>query len=121
MRTCRACGYISDNPEDFKGHAQCSGGRENICKVCWSKYACERARKQRDLINFTKIGRPCEICGVVYPPIVMDYHHKNVEDKEFTIGSSHQLAMTRIYKEIDKCMLVCANCHRLLHASQEED
>ncbi len=56
-------------------------------------------------------ARPCEDCGVSYPACVMDFDHRS--DKKFGIGENRTLAWSRYIEEMDKCDVVCSNCHRL--------
>lgn len=73
-----------------------------------------RARRQRlairDWYNQLKSG-PCLDCKVSYPPYVMHFDHV----KEGKIADLCSLVRTcsksKILEEIDKCELVCANCH----------
>ncbi len=46
-----------------------------------------------------------------YSPEILDFHHIDRETKSFSIGSGHR-SKTSTIKEIAKCTLVCANCHR---------
>lgn len=60
---------------------------------------------------------PCLDCGVVYPYYVMDFDHRQGEIKSFGISAMNQYAATpdrisKVMKEIDKCDIVCSNCHR---------
>lgn len=57
---------------------------------------------------------PCYRCGVKYPPFVMDWHHREREQKELSIGRSLHRSLKIIEKEIQKCDLYCANCHRII-------
>lgn len=61
----------------------------------------------------------CAKCGEtrVY---VLDYHHKNKIDKEFTIGKIKKGNLDLIQKEINKCTVLCANCHREFHFLEKE-
>jgi len=87
-----------------------------VCDDCYRRRVKERQQRQYDLITQSKIGKPCAICGVVFPPVCLDYHHVDATTKEFSIGGNGKdMALDRIYKEIAKCILVCANCHRLIH------
>lgn len=78
-----------------------------------------QTRKYR-LVKRTRLDElksgPCIDCGNRYPPIVMEFHHRNKEEKLFT--PSKALAVTswkKVLEEIAKCDLLCANCHRLRH------
>lgn len=72
-----------------------------------------RARKQWG-IEYK--GGICVDCGAVYPPAVMEFHHLDPtekDDNEKMLYSSFEKAKA----ELDKCVLLCANCHRIRHAS----
>jgi len=53
-------------------------------------------------------------------PLVLDFDHKDPNKKSFTIGSVARKgwSLEVLYKEIDKCDVVCANCHRIRTARQ---
>lgn len=55
---------------------------------------------------------PCADCGESYPSYVMDFDHRG--DKAFNVGawSRHVNTVNAVRAEIDKCDIVCANCHR---------
>lgn len=62
--------------------------------------------------NIEKLkSRPCADCGKRYPPYVMDLDHVRGE-KRFALANGHRKADERFHAEIDKCEVVCANCHR---------
>lgn len=67
----------------------------------------------RDFVWSLKIG-PCTDCGNTYPPYVMDFDHIN-GDKEINVAeaANRRWSKERILQEIEKCELVCANCHRI--------
>src|SRR5882672_11318622 len=57
---------------------------------------------------------PCVDCGKKYPPWVMDFDHiKGVKEKALSqlIGKGH-ISQKRILEEVEKCEIVCSNCHR---------
>jgi hypothetical protein len=58
---------------------------------------------------------PCADCGVSYPSRVMDFHHIS-DDKEYNVANLIQNGSSqKLLAEIAKCVLICANCHRLRH------
>lgn len=64
----------------------------------------EFVRKEKD--------KPCADCSILYPYYVMDFDH--LGDKEFNISESvKKYGLSRLKTEIDKCDVVCANCHRI--------
>lgn len=62
-------------------------------------------------------GGKCECCGYNKNIAALEFHHKNPEEKEFQIDS-RKFANSKIEvlkQELDKCMIVCSNCHKELH------
>ena len=63
----------------------------------------------------------CEICGFNEHPKAIDFHHINPKEKSFGIGKfingrqCNKENKSLVKKEIDKCMCLCANCHRIKH------
>jgi len=58
-------------------------------------------------------GGRCQICGYYRFQGALDLHHLNPEEKSFGIGDTgYTASWDRIRNELDKCILVCANCHR---------
>ena len=75
----------------------------------------ERRRKNKDMAIEYKGGK-CEKCGYNKCNGALEFHHLNPEEKDFSISTSGTTkSFERIKKEIDKCILVCANCHREIH------
>lgn len=110
-RTCSACGVTKDGAEFFRrNHSQ--------CRVCHSKDANAR-RKQRGkerrqaLIEY--MGSKCQHCGHTYPIVCYDLHHLDPANKEFQFNALYERSMPEIYREADKCILLCSNCHRIEH------
>jgi hypothetical protein len=60
------------------------------------------------------LGSKCEKCDE-NRPWVLSFHHKNPEEKEFTINNKNSLRWSIIEKEVIKCQLLCERCHRELH------
>ena len=67
--------------------------------------------RRKELLNKIK-DEPCLDCKRKFPPCAMDFDHVR-GDKEFTIGPSWATALDKLLEEIEKCELVCANCHRI--------
>jgi hypothetical protein len=69
------------------------------------------ADKKRDLMRALK-DKPCSDCGVSYPSHVMDFDHVRGE-KTFNISRALRVSKEKLLEEIEKCEVVCANCHRI--------
>ena len=70
-------------------------------------------------------GGKCEYCGFVSSYLdVYEFHHLDMNEKEFTISIRGELLpesfQKKVKPELDKCSLLCANCHRLEHAKWKE-
>ena len=62
-------------------------------------------------------GGKCNCCTRVYEPYMFDFHHVDAENKDFSVGvDGSTRSWERVKKELDKCILLCANCHREEHA-----
>ena len=59
-------------------------------------------------------GGKCQICGYNKCISALEFHHKNPEEKDFTI-SGQSKSFEKLKVEADKCVLVCSNCHREIH------
>jgi predicted HNH restriction endonuclease len=57
------------------------------------------------------------ICGYGHCPEALDFHHRDPKQKSFGLSvRGLTRSWEKIQKELDKCILVCANCHREIHA-----
>lgn len=59
-------------------------------------------------------GGSCQICGYCRCPAALDLHHLDPRTKDFTI-SNRMTSFEAIRRELDKCALLCATCHREVH------
>lgn len=64
-------------------------------------------------------GGVCAACGLEYDPVCFDFHHADHTQKEFTISHIAYKDWDSIKPELDKCILVCANCHRIIHKQEK--
>lgn len=84
-------------------------------------YAIDKERTQlRRRTNKAKaveyLGGCCKHCGLTTHHLgVYDFHHVDMKEKEADPGSLLHYSWTKIQKELDKCILLCANCHRIEH------
>lgn len=60
-------------------------------------------------------GGECERCGYNKCLSALEFHHSDPDKKEFSLSGSHCYSWEKIKKELDKCILICANCHREIH------
>ena len=76
----------------------------------------KRRRKIKTMAIEYKGGK-CQICGYEKYQGALDLHHLNAEEKSFGIGDKGYIgSWAKVREELDKCILVCANCHREVEA-----
>ena len=84
-----------------------------------AKYLIKAVAKRRKKIREMAIeykGGKCMLCGYSRCSQSLDFHHSSNTEKNFGISDKgYTRSWERVKKEIDKCILVCANCHRELH------
>ena len=132
LKVCNHCGLEKDE-EEFSWRFKSLGIRNKACKTCMYEFnknyyqgdAHERHLQQvkertdaarevaRDFIYEYLLTHPCQICGES-DPRVLEFHHVGEKDMEITRMVSGGWSITRIQREIDKCDVLCANCHRKL-------
>jgi len=82
-------------------------------------YRRTRYEEKKQYIDDYKLLKGCAICGYNKCAEALDFHHN--EDKEFGVNSSnYNKSLDQIKKEMDKCIVLCSNCHRELHAKLKE-
>lgn len=61
-------------------------------------------------------GSKCQLCDYNKYPGALEFHHLDPNEKDFNISKARLLSFNlEIKKELDKCILLCANCHREVH------
>lgn len=63
-------------------------------------------------------GGKCQICGYSECVAALEFHHTDPKEKVFRLGGCKQFN-TKTKRELDKCILVCANCHRKIHYKED--
>lgn len=86
----------------------------SYCKKCFSKYCNNRwVKKKLKAIEYK--GGKCLDCKQQYPYQVYDFHHLDPNKKEFNWDKLRLRSFEHIKKELEKCVLLCSNCHRIRH------
>jgi hypothetical protein len=126
MRTCSKCNI---EYEDY-------GQRSSFCKPCrksydkayYAKMSSDRKLskqakqlnlkriKQRFLIDYLSV-HPCESCGES-DYVVLEFDHLDPNSKSHNISDMLSFSLENIQHEINKCRVLCANCHRR-HTAQQ--
>lgn len=87
----------------------------SYCKSCTLNETIERLQRFKQKCVEYKGGK-CESCGYNKCNAALDFHHINPSEKDFTIAQCRTTSFNeRVKKELDKCSLLCSNCHREIH------
>lgn len=91
------------------------GKQTRFCSLkCKSNYYVAQRRKELKRLAVEYKGGKCQRCGYNKCISALVFHHR--DGKDFGIGKDgHTRSWERIQKELDKCDLLCANCHAETH------
>lgn len=107
--------YRENNPLNIRSKY----GREKMGDI---KQVLKRRDKSKEEAILSKGGK-CEICGFKYNgenAACFDFHHINPKEKQYNPSTALRLSKEERDEELSKCLLVCANCHRLIHAKRND-
>jgi hypothetical protein len=129
MKKCVTCGKEKEDTE-FNYRYKALGIRHPTCRECHKPFrkSWYKDNKERHLTQVKerkhearKIAReyvwqylsthPCIVCGES-DPVVLEFHHRYGKDKGISVMAAGGYPVTTIQAEIDKCDVLCANCHR---------
>ena len=135
MKVCHDCKLPKDESEFHKNRTR-PDGLQARCKPCHTQRARDTYRKnptramdqarafKRDKRQwiFSLKNRPCIDCGGVFHPECMDFDHMDHDEKELCISAMYRRNFSRekILAEVDKCEVVCSNCHRMRTKARSE-
>lgn len=111
-KLCNRCEQIKPITEFYTRRDK--DGSTPYCRPCSSDQVLERQRKlKHDAVMYK--GGSCVTCGYDKCDGALQFHHLDPTKKEFTIGRFKLLSFDKIKTELDKCILLCANCHHEVH------
>jgi len=111
-KICNSCGILQP-VGNFSKRKDRNSRPVSYCKSCEAIQGILR-RKERKLKFIDYKGGKCESCGYCKSLSALEFHHIYPDKKEFTISAKRSLN-EETKKELDKCKLLCSNCHREAH------
>ena len=107
---CSECG--EDDPDKFYQ-------ARSRCKTCHNKrqhlYVLETKKKA---VEYK--GGKCQRCGYNKNYAALDFHHLDPDEKDLNYKTARHWSWERLKVELDKCELVCRNCHAEIHHPTHE-
>lgn len=137
MKTCTKCKETKPL-ESFAKQSDGPKGRASWCKPCKTtqvkaRYASNKEHRERvkaynrerraanaKRLSDYKLEQGCNDCGYAAHPAALEFDHLPEYEKEFTISAKTSYNWGRLQSEIDKCEVVCANCHAVRTANRRE-
>jgi hypothetical protein len=115
-KICKYCG--KEKPLEHYEIANVIKGKEYRrlkCRRCYQDTKNIWRKNNKDWIDDLKKEMSCKKCGISDYRI-LDFHHRESQEKEICIANSAmRWSKEKISKEIEKCDILCANCHRIFH------
>ena len=95
------------------------------------KKCCEYAKRRKkvisdfisEFVNEYKLKRGCFVCGYKKDACALDAHHTDPKKKKFNISTNRKNSYVQfkpVKKELKKCLILCANCHREITRKNRE-
>ena len=132
MKTCTICKNSKEDSE-FSPRKNVKDGKYSHCKTCHNETMrnrykadpkskledCKRRRQVLfDIVNNIKSNSGCKLCKE-NDPVCLDFHHLDPDKKDFPVSTLvRNKSRKKMLNEIEKCVIVCSNCHRKLHAGK---
>jgi hypothetical protein len=116
-KKCNKC-YIDKSTDEFYAQPVNNDSKFNTCKGCM-----KAKRLARWFEVFKYKGAACTHCGIsdYGRPAIYEYHHIDPKLKTGSVSTLMSSASdATLYAEVDKCILVCANCHNVEHSRMRD-
>lgn len=128
MKVCITCNIekelseFSIRNDTGKVRNQCTPCRTRISKLTRKNKPNPDSIKKHRLLNQkfmkkVKVLKGCYICNIKVPEC-LDFHHLEQNEKEFTPSTMSSKSRKVIKKELRKCVVLCANHHRMVHSGR---
>lgn len=115
------CKYCKSEYSDKTRRSYCSSDCQKKAKKEYQKnrkYNYDQVKEWRLIIKQKSVeykGGCCQVCGYKKSLRALDFHHIDPKEKDFAISKFKNKKLESLKKELDKCVLVCKNCHCEIH------
>jgi predicted transcriptional regulator len=116
IKKCTKCGEEKPGTEFYIYPRSKKKSLFSYCKVCASNKTSSRYRSYK-LSYIALKGGCCQACGFNKYEGSLEFHHVDPAEKDNSIAKLMRHPNSpKILAELEKCVLVCSNCHRMIHA-----
>ena len=134
MKNCNRC-KVDLSPSDFNKSKHNKDGLQKECRNCQKERFKtyyenndevktrirnrhkDSQKRNKDYVNSLRLS--CSQCNESHPG-VLDFHHNTEKDLEISVAIFRGWSIKRLQSEIDKCTILCANCHRKHHWEERQ-
>jgi len=112
FKVCPQCNYNKEIASSY--YVSKSGHVHAWCKDCNDTITYQKQLiRKKECVEYK--GGKCVICGYNKYVGALDFHHLNPNEKEYSISNLRTYSMAKVKIELDKCVLLCRNCHAEVH------
>lgn len=111
MKICAKCLLKKEESSFYRKNAK---RKQSYCKECFNAYCVSRwIQRKKDAVHYK--GGKCKDCGYCKNYGSLEFHHLDPKTKDFEWVKLRLKGWKRITEELDKCDLLCRNCHGERH------
>lgn len=124
-KTCKQCNETKPREQfykltgsQYKPEWDC---RDSYCIPCRISYQDIRRKNiKKQAVEY--MGGKCLDCGIKSEYYaIYDFHHLDPTEKDFSIAQKSNKPFNLIKSELDKCIMLCSNCHRIRHVIEDSN
>lgn len=101
--TCKSCARV------YLWEGYHRGYTKSTCNSCQANK--HRLARKRKIVAY--LGGACHRCGYAESIVALECHHIDPRTKVYAISGSHCRSWESVQLELDKCTLLCSNCHKI--------
>lgn len=124
VRTCRihlaVARPIKQSCVDAGHTRRGAPGADSRCRECAAAARRADQRAKKAWVSEYKLAARCAHCGFADHPEALHLHHLDPAEKDMKVSQLCKRGWSRLRAEVAKCIVICANCHIVLHANERE-
>lgn len=132
LKSCNICNELKSISE-YHPNKSCKQGVVGTCKSCYkqriTKWYSENRKSRQQYANdknqlrkrevVKHFGDKCRDCNMSFPDCVYQFHHLDPSQKDVNPSKALTWKAERMWVELNKCVMLCANCHLIRHYGKE--